>query len=222
MGKASSTEVRWAGLRDEDLVRAALAELDGSLDELVRRYETRVRACARRMALDPERVEDLVQEVFLRMLASLDRFEGRSAFGTWLFRLAHNTCIDTFRRDVRAARTQCEAPGDPDGIEELPEPLDRLAADWGDPYESLEGSIVDCYLGQALAALPEDYRQVLRLRLAHGLSTQESADRLGTTDDAVKAKLKRARQQVREHLTERRSCPFCRGRYGVGSTGHLE
>lgn len=221
VASTGATQARWADLRDDELVRAALDELDGSLDELVHRYETRVRACARRMALDSDRVEDLVQEVFLRMLASLQGFEGRSAFGTWLYRLAHNTCIDAFRRDLRAARTERGTADGHDPIGDQQEPLDRVAADWGDPLESLEDRIVDCYLGRALAALPDDYRQVLRLRLVEGLSTRETAARLGTTTDAVKARLKRARRQVREHLAERRPCPFCQGRYAIDTAGQL-
>src|SRR5579884_4408547 len=94
----------WGSMTDEELARHCSSEMGACLEELVGRYEERIRDCARRMSLQRDQAEDLVGEIHLRLVASLAHFEGRSAFGTWLFRLAHNTCIDAFRRDSRRAR----------------------------------------------------------------------------------------------------------------------
>ena len=66
---------------------------------LVERYQDRVYGLARRILRDPERARDAVQEGFLKAYAGLARFEGRSGFYTWLYRLVFNQCIDMKRRD---------------------------------------------------------------------------------------------------------------------------
>jgi RNA polymerase sigma-70 factor (ECF subfamily) len=201
-------------LSDEELARLCSEEIAGCIDELVRRYEQRVRDCARRMALDPESAEDAVQEVFLRLLVSVQRFSGRSAFATWMFRLAHNTCIDVFRRDVRhrdrrsplAAVTQEVASGS-----------------WGDPEAALDSMIRECYVGWLLGQLPPAHREVVRLRITEGRTTEEVARLLGTSEDAVKSKLRRARSRLRELLIAGRTCPFCGdvGALRISRTGDL-
>ncbi|MGH2739317.1 MAG: RNA polymerase sigma factor [Actinomycetota bacterium] len=180
------------------------------MDELLRRYEQRVRDCARRMSLDRQQAEDLVQEIFARMVASIPRFRGRSAFWTWMYRLAHNTCIDAFRKASREARHRLTiVPEHEEG-----DPMERLIAGFGDPEEELDAGIQECYLGRALAGLPEDYREIVRLRVGDGRTSAEVAEILGTSVDSVKSKLRRARKLLREWLLERRSCPLC-GRMGA-------
>jgi RNA polymerase sigma-70 factor (ECF subfamily) len=183
------------------------------LEELVGRYDKRVRDCARHMSVERDQAEDLVNEIYLRLIASLPRFEGRSAFGTWFYRLAHNTCIDAYRRETRRAR-MTTAPGtQPDadrdtGADDL---LAGLAAGWGDPAVDLDADIRDCYLSQALTRLPADYRQIVLLRLGEGRSNEEVARLLGSSVDSVKAKLQRARRRLKNDLVTRKSCPFCQG-----------
>ncbi len=99
--KRMESKTDWAKLSDEELALRCSGEVAGCMDELVFRYEQRVRDCARRMSLDRQRAEDAVQEIFLRMVTSLPRFRGQSAFATWMYRLSHNTCIDAFRKGVR-------------------------------------------------------------------------------------------------------------------------
>lgn len=210
---AVARESKWRDLSDDELARHCTTELAGCMDELLGRYDRTIRDCARRMAIDPGQADDLAQEIFLRVVASLPRFEGRSAFATWLYRLAHNTCIDEFRREVRAQRRQHVPRPDDAGGDDL---LDSLPASWGDPGTGLDERIKDCYLAWTLSQLPADYREVIRLRLAEGRPAEEVAAILGTTVDAVKAKLKRARRRLRDDLASPRACPFC-GRLGAFS-----
>lgn len=200
---------RWEAMSDDQLAAHCATEMGSCLDELVGRYDRRVRDCARRMSLDRDQAEDLTGEIYLRLVASLPRFEGRSAFGTWLYRLAHNTCIDAYRRDTRQARTVAAPSTGPDEHAGPDDLLDGLPAQWGDPAEVLDDHIRQCYLGQALARLPADYRQIVLLRLGDGRSNEEVARMLGTSVDSVKAKLQRARHRLKEDLLARRSCPFC-------------
>ncbi|MHB1486098.1 MAG: RNA polymerase sigma factor [Acidimicrobiales bacterium] len=207
----------WTRMSDEELALHCSSEMGACLEELVGRHEERIRDCARRMSLERDQAEDLVGEIHLRLVASLAHFEGRSAFGTWLYRLAHNTCIDAFRRDSRRARVALKPggrsdPGPDDVLAELP-------ATWGDPEADFDEQIRQCYLGQALARLPPDYRRVVLLRLGEGRSSAEVAQTLGTSVDSVKAKLRRARRRLQDDLLTRRSCPFCQGTGSFRITG---
>lgn len=197
----------WSELSDEELALRSARHVEGCLDELIRRYEQRVRDCATRMSLHRQDAEDLVQEIFARMVTSLPRFRGQSAFGTWVYRLAHNTCIDAFRRATRERQRRLTRVPE----EHQADPLEDLVAGFGDPEEELEAGIQECYVGRALATLPDEYREIVRLRLVEGRSNAEVAEMLGTTVDSVKSKLRRARRQLREWLVERRSCPLCGG-----------
>lgn len=207
----------WTRLSDEELAIRCSEHVAGCMDELVGRYEQRVRDCARRMSLDRQDAEDLVQEIFLRMVASLPRFQGKSAFATWMYRLSHNTCIDGFRRSARERERQFTKALDA----EQGDPLDRLATEFGGPEAELDATIQECYLAQALAELPESYRDIVRLRLGEGRSNEEVARLLGATVDSVKSKLRRARKMLRGRLLERRSCPICKqmGAFRVEASG---
>lgn len=212
--------VVWHDLSDDELARRCRTELAGCVDELVQRYDARIRDCARRMALDPANAEDVVQEIFLRLITALPRFQGRSAVSTWVYRIAHNTCIDSFRRDMRAAkrRAQVGPDGDPDAV------LASLPARWGDPEDAIDDQIRECYLGWVLSQLPDDYREIVRLRLGEGRSNEDVAELLGTSVDSVKAKLRRARQRLRELLLAGDACPVCgvMGAFRVGVDAAVE
>lgn len=215
-----ASETKWAELTDEELAARCPEHIAGCMDELVQRYEQRVKDCARRMSLDRQDAEDVVQEIFLRMVSSLPRFQGKSAFATWMYRLSHNTCIDAFRKGVReSGRRITTVPRD-----EAEDLLERMESGFGDPETELDATIQECYLGQALDSLPEGYREIVRLRLGEGRSNDEVARLLGTTVDSVKSKLRRARKLLREQLLERRSCPVCRqmGAFRVEVSGEVD
>lgn len=199
----------WAEWSDEELAAHCAEQLEGCLDELVVRYERRIAACARRMTLRSDEAEDAVQEILLRLVASVGDFRGDSAFGTWLYRLAHNTCVDEFRRSSRERRHRQLLPDNTDP-EEL---LDRLdpqeTAAWTTPERRLDAAIQDCYAARAIRRLPDRYREVLRLRVAEGRSHAEMAAALDTSVDAIKGRLKRARQQLRAELADGDRCPLC-------------
>jgi RNA polymerase sigma-70 factor (ECF subfamily) len=213
----------WASMSDEELAQHCAEEMGECLTELVARYDGRIRSCARRMSLTRDQAEDLAGEIYLRLVASLPSFGARSAFGTWLYRLAHNTCIDAYRREGRRARLIAAAPAGPDRGSGTAGLLDRLAAGWGEPPASLEDRIRECYVGQALSRLPGDYRQIVLLRLAEGRSSADVARLLGTSVDSVKARLQRARRLLKQDLLTPRACPFCRraGVFRITGTGQV-
>jgi len=202
-------------LRDEELAPCA-PEDHRCLETLLERYQGKVRACAWQMVGDPNEIDDLTQEALLRLIRALPGFRARSSFATWVYQIAHNTCVDAYRRrsrmPVAAARLEIE-----DG--ELPL-AEQLVAEGTDPEALLEDSIAECYVEQALRELPDDYARIAALRLLDGWSNEEIAQALGISLDAVKGKLKRARARLREHLAESRACPLCAaGAFRFDETG---
>ncbi len=190
---------------DEEFMTEALYDDPAWLGELFIRYRGRLLGCAHRM-VSPGEVEDATQEINERILKGLPRFRGDCAVGTWIFAVARNTCLDVRRRRRPAAYSS-------DAILENIPGTSR-------PDDAFDISILECRTALAIRDLPEGQTDVVVLRLAQGLSTAETAARLGITEDAVKARLCRARRQLRSALAQELACPQCGpGTYAVtGST----
>lgn len=189
---------------DEELVARCTGGTNQCLEELLKRYDQRIQACARQMALSRSEVEDLVQMTVLHVISALPSFHGESAFGTWLYRVAHNTCVDAFRRASRdrARTTGLEASTAGDSLE-------WLRADWGDPEDELDRDRAACYTAWLLSRLRPEQRAVVQLRLIDGFSTAETALLLHTTPDGVKARLRRARALLHGIVESGAPCPSC-------------
>jgi RNA polymerase sigma-70 factor, ECF subfamily len=194
----------WSALSDEKLMALALYDDPGWLGELFVRYEGRLFGCAHRM-LAPGEVEDATQEINERILRGLPGFRGDSALGTWIFAVARNTCLDVRRRRKPAVYSS-------DTI------LENFASP-SQPADVFDISILGCRTALAIRDLPEGQASVVVLRLGWGLSTAETAVHLGVTEDAVKARLRRARRQLRTALAEQIVCPRCGpGAYAITGT----
>lgn len=192
-------------LSDEALVPWALED-HGCLETLLGRYMEKIRACAWKMVGDPKEIDDLTQETVLRLIRSLPGFRARSSFATWVYQVAHNTCVDVYRRRSRMPALAVGLQAD----EEEVESTELLAAESTDPEALFEDAIAECYVEQALRALPADYARIATLRLIDGWSNEQVAAEVGTSVDAVKGKLKRARALLRATLSQSRACPLCR------------
>jgi RNA polymerase sigma-70 factor (ECF subfamily) len=160
----------------------------------VERTQGRAFGLALRVLRDEEVARDVVQDAFLKAYGSLDRFEGRSSFYTWLYRIVMNLCLDRKRRERSSRRVEWseeierEASADPESPSE-PEP--QLA---------LERAELRGQLARAIALLPEDARRTLELREIDGLSYQEIAECLGVPKGTVMSRLHYARRRVRQAL----------------------
>lgn len=199
---------------DEELAPCAIDD-HRCLEILLDRYQDKVRACAWRMVGDPNEVDDLTQEALLRLIRSLPGFRARSSFATWVYQIAHNTCVDAYRRRSRRPAT-VGLGGDGD---ELPVAA-QLVAGNTDPEALFEDSIAECYVEQALRDLPDEYARIATMRLVDGRSNEEIAQMLGISVDAAKGRLKRARARLRDRLAVSRECPLCSaGAFRFDETG---
>lgn len=187
-----------AGEAQDALLARLRAGESSAFDELVRLAGGRMLSAARKLMPCEDDAHDAVQEAFLSAYKSLGRFDGRSQLTTWLHRITINACLMKLRS--RRRRPEC-------AIEDL---LPRFREDghaatpsgaWKpNAVGGIEGGETRDLVRAKINELPEQYRTVLILRDIEELSSQEAAEALGTTENAVKTRLHRARQALRELL----------------------
>lgn len=170
---------------DLDLINRYLTGDTEAFNELMAAHEDRVFGICLRMLRDREAALDATQETFLTVFRKADRFGGRSAFSTWLYRVAVNTCYDALRRKKRR-RTESL----PDHAEPAdPSSQDLFAA--ADVRPSIEA---------ALAELPVEFRAAITLVDLEGLALQTAAESLAVPVGTVKSRLFRGRKLLAQAL----------------------
>jgi RNA polymerase sigma-70 factor (ECF subfamily) len=171
---------------------------------LVERYQGRAYRLALRVMRDEEQAKDVVQEAFLKAYRSLDRFEGRSSFYTWFYRVVMNLCLDQKRRQPPGRQVEwdeghaLETPVGT-GLDAVDATHQRAAG----PAGELERSELRAVLQSAIEELPDDARRTLLLREVDGLSYSEISKVLGIPKGTVMSRLHHARRRVRVLLEEK-------------------
>jgi len=168
-----------------------------ALTILVNKYSGRVYNLALRIVRNKEEAEDVLQDTFLTLVAKLHTFDGRSLFFTWLYRIATNSALMLLRKKkIRRANFK-DNDFDPDQIE-----INNLV-DWSqDPTIGVDNDEVKEKINEAIDTLKEKYKTVFVLRDIEGLSTKETSEILDITEENVKVRLLRARQFLRNYLSE--------------------
>lgn len=169
-----------------------------ALGLLFEKYADQVYHLALGLLRDPDQAEDVVQDTFLAAYSSRLQFEGRSALGTWLYRIAYNAAINRLR--AREHQSIPEEDAESDG-ETAPLPKEFVEWRWT-PEELLSDQETRQALQNAIARLSPALRAVFLLRDVEDLSTDETAAVLSITPSAVKVRLHRARLALRESLAE--------------------
>ena len=180
------------------LVRASKCGDVGAFEELVRRYDRRLLRIAHHMMHNREDAEGVVQEAFLKAFLHLDQFREDSKFSTWLIRITLNQSLMKLRKQRLTRETSIDKDS---RSEEDSLPID--VADWApNPEELYRASELKGILRKTLQELGEGLRVVFVLRDIEGLSTAQTAEALGLSLTAVKARSFRARLQLRERLSK--------------------
>ncbi len=177
----------------KDIKQAAAGDT-GAFEYLVLQYQPQVYRLAFRMTNHPEDAADLTQEVFLKAWNNLDKFEFKSAFSTWLYRLASNLCIDFLRNNRRRQNLPLTFE-DEEGEEQRIEVLDPAPL----PEERVIAAEGQARLSAAMEELEPEHRQILTLRVVNDLSYADIAEILGVKEGTVKSRLARAREKLRKN-----------------------
>jgi RNA polymerase sigma-70 factor (ECF subfamily) len=156
-----------------------------AFDAVMRVHQDRVFSVCFRILGDREKALDATQDTFLTVFRKAGQFQGRSAVGTWIYRIAVNTCYDQLRRSQRRPS------------ESLPDHVDL-----SDPSaeEAIESAAVRPEIELALAQLPADFRNAVILSDLEGLPLPEIAEILGVPVGTVKSRVFRGRRLLANHL----------------------
>ena len=150
------------------------------------RYRDRVYAYSLRMLSNQEEAQDLYQEVFLRVLTRAKTFEEEKSLGGWIFTIAHNLCLNKLRDRKPQDSINNLLPGSQDPLVVLP--AEDLGESW---HERIEW---------AMSQLPAEQREALVLREYEGLSHQEITEVLKASIPAIKSRIYRAKENLRQLL----------------------
>ncbi|MCX7924638.1 MAG: sigma-70 family RNA polymerase sigma factor [Fimbriimonadales bacterium] len=182
---------------DTYLIEAAKQGDDRAFDRLWARHRDKVfRSLLKACGGNPDTTHDVLQDALLNAFKALQQFRGDANFATWLYTIARRLCIRA-RRDLDRFYSLDDPLNSDEGKEILRQLIDQYSQD--PEAIAIENDLRE-RVQQAVAELPDSLRPVLQLRDIEGLSTEETAEKLGLTQAAVKARLHRARELLRQKL----------------------
>lgn len=191
-----------ASYRKDDAMITAFKEGDqNAFQELVQKYEQRVYNHCMRMVNDEVESYDLTQEVFLKVFRKIQNYQHTYSFYTWLYRITVNCCIDYLRRKKRMVNSISlshnygETGSEPGREQDIP---DNTFV----PDTHAENAELSEVLKGAIGQLSEKLRAIVVLKEIEGFSYEEIAEVLGCSRGTVKSRLFRAREKLKELLTE--------------------
>jgi RNA polymerase sigma-70 factor (ECF subfamily) len=175
----------------EHLIQRCLAGDQRAWEAIVRQHRRKVFNIAYKFVGKHDEAEDLTQEIFLKIFKSLNTFDRRANFQTWLISVSRNLCIDHYR-GVRKERETIDRGVDPNELTPATgEPGPMAALEQRDRVELLR---------EAMAALPQTLRTAVLMRDIQELSYQEIADALHLPEGTVKSRINRGRTELARQI----------------------
>jgi RNA polymerase sigma-70 factor (ECF subfamily) len=184
---------------DVDIVHLVRSGDRKAFARLVDRHKGQAMALAVRMLRDRRDAEEALQDAFVRAFQALPRFEGRSSFGTWLYRIVFNVCSSALERRTGPSTVSLNADPDEEGS-----PIDPPTSDLP-PDLQLESAEAQRIVMEEVERLPEAYGTTFTLFVIQELSYDEIVEVTGVPLGTVKARLFRARTMLREAVARRLS-----------------
>jgi len=171
-------------LPDVELVELARLGDRSAFDELLRRHDPRMRALAYRLMADRHRMDDALQEAYLRAFRALPRFRGDARVSTWLFRITYNACLDELARARKTTHV----------------PLDEVVEQASDPFELDDALEARGEIARQFAELAPDERAVVFLVDVEGFDYAAASRILGIPVGTVKTHVLRGKAKLKARL----------------------
>lgn len=171
-----------ARLRNPDTVREAF-------NDVVKQYSEQLYWQIRRIVLNHDDADDLLQNTFLKAWSSLEGFRGEARLSTWLHKIAINEAITFIEREKRRTGVSLD---DPEGT----------AAATVAATPDLDGDSLDAHLRQAVASLPDKQRLVFNMKYFDDMKYEEISEILGTTVGALKASYHLAVKKIEQYMEQ--------------------
>jgi RNA polymerase sigma-70 factor (ECF subfamily) len=195
-------------LSDEALIESFRNTKDSShFKSLVRRYQNRIYSAAYRILGNTEEAEEVVQETYIKVHHNLAKFRQESSFGSWIFKIAHNICIDILRsrrRNLGGVQLLSFDPQSSFDSEESTETSSSVVSQVADeapcPSAMLDMNEQSEIIEASLKELPENQRTVVVLHDIEGFSYQEISDIVGANLGTVRSRLHYGRLRLRQLL----------------------
>lgn len=175
------------GENEAELARRAQGGDTEAFGALVELYQDRIYSFALRLLKDPSAAEEAAQEAFVKAFRAFASYNPAYPFGSWMFRIAHNACMDALRAGGRNVSIDTE------DFPEIPDSSQRTA-------ESVEESLDETRIEALLASLPPIYSEALLLQYREDMGPAEIARVLGVPEGTVKARLFRGRELIKAKL----------------------
>src|SRR6266850_943682 len=183
----------------EALIQRCLQGDQVAWEQIVRQYWRKVFNVAYKFVGKHDEAEDLTQDIFLKIFKSLDTFDRRANFQTWLISISRNLCIDHYR-SIRKEREVIDRDVDANELSPISREPGQMAA--------LEQRDRVVLLRQALAELPATLRTAVLMRDIREMSYQEIADALRLPEGTVKSRINRGRNELARHIRKLRGDDF--------------
>jgi len=180
----------------DELIERCLKGDQQAWEQIVRLHRRKVFNVAYKFVGKHDEAEDLTQDIFLKIFRSLDTFDRRANFQTWLISVSRNLCIDHYR-SVRKERETIDRAVDPGDLAPVSTEIS--------PYAALEHRDRVTLLKEALSTLPETLRTAVMLRDIRELSYQEIADSLQLPEGTVKSRINRGRTELARQIKRLRT-----------------
>ena len=180
---------------DEELLAQSLDGDLNAFEVIVNRYKDRLYNFVLRFVGDQETAEDIVQETFLRAYRNRGSFQAIAKFSTWIYTIAGNLAKSELRRRRRWRFLSLGSQDERGTTFELPDESAR-------PDKATETALAEMRIEDAIARLPERYREAVILRDVEGLDYEEIAQIIGCPLGTVKSRINRGRLRLQEELSE--------------------
>lgn len=194
LGRLTPMQVQLDAESERALVERCRKRDAQAFGKIVDAYQNRVHGYVRRFVRNGEEALDVTQEVFIKAFQAFERFDGRSSLRTWLFRIAHNLCIDRARKLDRSPSELHLEDADEQGHEyDLPDET------WNPEHRMIQGELVQI-VESAIASMSEKLRSVLLLHDAEDMAYEEIAELMDLPVGTVKSRLFLARNHIRTYV----------------------
>ena len=178
-------------MEEKELVRLSREGSEEAFAELVKKYRIKVFNLAYSLTRDRDVADDLAQEAFIKAYYALPRFQSRSGFGTWLYRIAINHVRDYLRKKSRMIQISIENIKESSILQE-----DKMMKEEKESTEEQRKQLVN----QSIRSLPEKHQVILSLRDIQGFSYEEISKILKISAGTVDSRIHRARKMFRKKL----------------------
>lgn len=190
------------GRSDEDLMLAFRGGDGSAFEELVTRHKRGLYNFLLRSVHNPSRAEELLQEVFLRVIRAKDRYQRTARFTTWVYTIARNLCVDESRRQKFRRTVPLEAKRRGRSEDSGTSVLDVTAAGQVDTDAASEAPTIRSRVAAAIDNLPDDQREVFIMRQFGGLSFKQIGEAVGAPENTVKSRMRYALEKLRGDLQD--------------------